>query len=99
MGDRAKPAAATLANRIVKDAAGQVPSWGYRLLAEQPDDVIPVLVKALADGKTEARARAAAALGRMGPPARGAVNALEAAAKDPDQLVRNAATRSLEQIR
>jgi HEAT repeat protein len=99
MGDRAKPAAAALADRLVKDAAGHVPSWGYRLLAEQPDAAVPVLTKALAEGTPKARARVAAALGRMGPAARGAVKALEAAAKDPDPVVRHAAARSLDQIR
>jgi HEAT repeat protein len=76
-----------------------MPSWGYHLLIEEPDAAVPVLVKALHDGNSKTRACAAAALGKMGPAAQKATEALEAAAKDPDLSVRDAAARSLKQVR
>lgn len=99
VGDRAKAAAATLAGRLAGGTAGPMPSWGYHLLIEEPDAAVPVLVKALRDGNSKTRACAAAALGKMGPAAQKATEALEAAAKDPDLSVRDAAARSLKQVR
>jgi HEAT repeat protein len=62
MGDRATPAAAALANRILDGTAGRVPTWGYHLLKARRDTVLPILNKALENPNPVSRRRAQLAL-------------------------------------
>ena len=49
MGDRLRPAARLLAQKIMDGTAGDVPAWGYKILACAPDEVIEILTPRLAD--------------------------------------------------
>ena len=49
--------------------AGNVPTWGYEILACAPDETINSLVPHLADDNIVMRERATVALGYMGPAA------------------------------
>ena len=49
--------------------AGNVPTWGYAILACAPDETIYSLVPHLADDNIVMRERAAVALGYVGPAA------------------------------
>jgi HEAT repeat protein len=62
MGDRATPAAAALANRILDGTAGHVPSWGYHLLKARPQTTLPILKKGLESENPATRRRAQFAL-------------------------------------
>ncbi len=64
-----QPAAHSLAEKILAGKAGNVPGWGYKLLARYHEDVLAVLTPALADKDRVLRERAAVALGSMGRPA------------------------------
>jgi HEAT repeat protein len=66
MGDRATPAAAALARRVLEGTAGNIPSWGYHLLAARPDAARPILEKGLAGQDPQVRRRARIALDAMG---------------------------------
>lgn len=72
LGDNLKPAAKTLAKKIMTGKAGNVPGWGYKLLARFPDDALPILTPGLADDQLVMRERAAVAIGYMGRAARAA---------------------------
>jgi len=69
LGDHLRPAALSLARKIMAGKAGNVPGWGYKLLARYPKDVLAVLTPRLADKDRVLRERAAVALGYMGRPA------------------------------
>jgi HEAT repeat protein len=69
LGDRLKPASRVLAEKIMDGSAGEVPSWGYRLLARFPDEVTGILAAGLEDKTIVQRERAVVALGYMGPAA------------------------------
>ena len=65
MGDRATPAAAALARRVLDGSAGRVPSWGYHLLAARPEVARPILEKGFAEGDPQVKRRAQIALQAM----------------------------------
>ena len=62
MGDRATPAAAALATKILSGTAGSVPSWGYHLLTARPEAAKPILDKGVQDPRPQVRRRAQLAL-------------------------------------
>jgi hypothetical protein len=66
LGDTLKPAAQTLAKKIMAGKAGNVPAWGYKLLARFPDDSLAILTPGLADKELVMRERATVAIGYMG---------------------------------
>ena len=53
-------------NKIVDGTAGNVPTWGYKLLACAPDESVSKLSACLTDANLTVRERAAVALGYMG---------------------------------
>ena len=65
MGERATPAAATLARRVLDGTAGRVPPWGYHLLKARPDAALPILKKGLEHEDPRVRQRAQIALNAM----------------------------------
>jgi HEAT repeat protein len=72
LGDNLKPAALTLAKKIMAGKAGNVPGWGYKLLAHFPDESLAILTPGLADDKLVMRERATVAIGYMGSAAKAA---------------------------
>jgi HEAT repeat protein len=66
LGDHIKPVAVTVARKIMAGTAGEVPSWGYKLLARFPEQSLSILSPGLEDEKLIVRERAAVALGYMG---------------------------------
>ncbi|MCY3021138.1 MAG: hypothetical protein NTW87_19160, partial [Planctomycetota bacterium] len=66
LGDRLRPAAGVLARKIMDGTAGDVPTWGYKILACAPDEVLGILAPHLAGDDLRMRERAAVALGYMG---------------------------------
>jgi len=66
LGDHLKPVAQALAKRIMSGTAGNVPSWGYKLLARFPEESLAVLMPGLDDKTLVMRERATVALGYMG---------------------------------
>jgi hypothetical protein len=66
LGDHLRPAARVLAQKIMDGTAGDVPPWGYRLLARFPDEAMGVLSPGLTAPDIVMRERAAVALGYMG---------------------------------
>ena len=88
-GDNLKPVARSLARKIMAGAAGNVPAWGYKLLARHADDALAVFTPALADKDLAVRERAAVALGYMGRAASSAepqvAEALKAAQDEREQ--------------
>jgi HEAT repeat protein len=66
LGDHLKPVAKSLAKKIMAGTAGDVPTWGYKLLARFPEESLAVLTPGLADMDLTLRERAAVALGYMG---------------------------------
>ena len=66
LGGRLRPLALTLMNRIVDGTAGNIPTWGYKLLACAPDESVSKLSACLTDTNLTVRERAAVALGYMG---------------------------------
>lgn len=87
LGDRLRPAAGLLARKIMDGTAGDVPDWGYRILASAPDESLQILVPNLADANMVLRERATVALGYMGP----------AAAEAKDQVAAASAKAASEQ--
>ena len=86
LGHRLKPAAAALSRKIMDGGAGDVPAWGYELLARFPEESLAVLTPGLESDQTVLRERAAVALGYMGrsaAPAR--AKAAEALVKAPGE--------------
>jgi HEAT repeat protein len=67
LGDRFRPTARILAQRVMAGSAGTLPLWGYKVLARFPDEVIEILSAGLGDNDIVKRERAAVALGYMGP--------------------------------
>jgi hypothetical protein len=77
LGERLRPLALSLAQKIVDGTAGDVPTWGYKLLNCAPDESISKLSACLSDSSIVIRERAAVALGYMGAaafPAKGRVS-------------------------
>jgi HEAT repeat protein len=84
LGDRLRPAARMLAQKIMDGTAGEVPDWGYKILACGPDEAIAILAPHLEDSQIAIRERAVVALGHMGPAAAAATERVKAAlAKAP----------------
>jgi HEAT repeat protein len=84
LGDRMRPATRLLARKILDGTAGDVPVWGYKILACAPDEAVALLAPSLSDGDIVKRERAAVALGNMGLAAAPAVEQVKAAlAKTP----------------
>lgn len=88
-----RPASAALAKRIAEGTAGDMPIWGYHVMARFPDDALPTLMPLLADGDVAKRERAAVALGYMGTsaaPAREQISAAirKAASEREQRLLR-----------
>jgi len=81
LGDRLRPVAPILAQRIMDGTAGDVPIWGYKILAAGPDLSVGILAPKLADADMATRERAAVALGYMGESAAPAKEKVEAAIK------------------
>jgi HEAT repeat protein len=84
LGDRLRPAARSLAQKIMAGTAGDVPPWGYKILTCGTTDALEILVPHLADNDVVMRERAVVALGQMGPAA--------APARDRIEAVRNKAS-------
>jgi HEAT repeat protein len=92
--------------RAIGERAAQDPDAVVRVEAAyalassgSPARVVPGLVVALDDVDPLVRAAAATVLGRLGPAASGATDALERAATDTDREVRAVATQSLRAVR
>jgi hypothetical protein len=66
LGDHLKPAAQVLAKKIMAGKAGNVPPWGYKLLAKFPEDSLAILTPGLAREELVMRERATVAIGYMG---------------------------------
>lgn len=79
LGERLRPAVRVLAQKIVDGTAGDVPQWGYKILATAPDMAIEILTPSLSHKELVQRERAIVALGYMGNAARTATNALKVA--------------------
>jgi HEAT repeat protein len=79
MGDRLRPLACMLARQIMDGTAGDVPAWGYDLLACGGEEAAAILAPHLSSSDTVKRERAAVALGYMGPAAAPARSQLAAA--------------------
>ena len=75
LGGRLRPTARLLMQKIMDGTAGNVPTWGYEILACTPEETVNSLVPHLADDNIVMRERATVALGYMGPVA--------AAAREP----------------
>jgi HEAT repeat protein len=69
LGERLRPTAQLLVQKIMDGTAGNVPTWGYEILACVPDETMNALVPHLADDNIVMRERATVALGYMGPAA------------------------------
>jgi HEAT repeat protein len=100
LGDNLKPAALTLAKKIMAGKAVQVPAWGYKLLARFADDSLPILTPGLTDDKLVMRERAAVAIGYMGKAASAArpqvARALEMSTDERERLLLQWCVRELD---
>jgi len=79
LGYRLRPAARLLAGKIVDGTAGNVPTWGYKILTCAPDEAIEILTPHLAGADTAKRERATVALGHMGAAAAPGIGRVKAA--------------------
>ena len=79
LGERLRPLALTLLQKIQDGTAGDVPTWGYKLLACAPNDSVNQLAGSLSSADLVTRERATVALGYMGPAAFPAQAKLQAA--------------------
>ncbi len=79
LGYRLRPSAKMLAQEIIAGTAGNVPDWGYKILACGDGETVDVLVPHLSDDKLATRERAALALGFMGNSGASAASAVQAA--------------------
>jgi hypothetical protein len=68
-----------LAQKIMDGTAGDVPDWGYKILACGPDEAVAVFAPHLEDKEIVMRERATVALGHMGPAAAAATERVKAA--------------------
>ncbi|MBP7934379.1 MAG: HEAT repeat domain-containing protein [Phycisphaerae bacterium] len=79
LGDRLRPAARLLAQKIADGTAGDIPDWGYKILSCGRDEALGVFLPLLSDRDKVMRERAVVALGFMGPSADAARSQVEAA--------------------
>ncbi|MFI5379479.1 MAG: HEAT repeat domain-containing protein [Tepidisphaerales bacterium] len=98
MGPRARPAAKALAAAVIAGTAGYMPSWGYQLLIDYPDDSLAALQEALKRDDPAVRQRVLTALGSMGPAAIPARAAIEALATTTDPRSQRLVTWALRRI-
>jgi hypothetical protein len=100
LGDHLKPVTQALARRIMAGTAGNVPSWGYKLLGRFPEESLAVLIPGLEDKTLVMRERATVALGYMGraaAPARAQVaKALDEAKDEREQRLLKWCLREIE---
>ncbi len=100
VGDHFRPVAQGLARKILAGTAGEVPAWGYKLLARFPEDTLPLLTPGLAANERVRRQRATVALGYMGPAAARAkprvTEALKAATDEREQRLLQWCLREME---
>lgn len=82
LGDRLRPAARLLAQKIVEGAAGDVPEWGYKILSCGRDEALGILLPLLSSRERVMRERAVVALGYMGESAAAARHQVEAALQE-----------------
>jgi HEAT repeat protein len=66
LGERLRPLALKLAQKIVDGTAGDIPTWGYKLLDCAADESVSKLAPCLTDSNAAVRERAASAIGHMG---------------------------------
>lgn len=99
LGERLRPAARALAQKIMDGSAGEVPQWAYGLLARFPDEAIGILSPGLAAPDIVLRERAAVALGYMGTAAAPSKSMVAAAmGKAPTERERRLARWCLREI-
>jgi hypothetical protein len=99
MGDRVRPSAVALAQRVVAGTAGRVPKWGYQLLADFPGETLEILTESLDDSVDAAvRLRVITALGQMGSAAAPARPKVQALAEKADPATRGVLTWCLDQM-
>jgi HEAT repeat protein len=100
LGDNLKPAALTLAKKIMAGKAGNFPGWGYKLLARFPDESLTILTPGLADNELAMRERATVAIGYMGRAAQAArpqvAQALKTSNDEPERLLLQWCLRELD---
>jgi hypothetical protein len=91
LSDNLKPAATSLAKKIMTGKAGNVPGWGYKLLARFPGESLEILTPGLANEQLVMRERAAVAIGYMGRAAKTArpqvAQALKSSTDEREQLL------------
>jgi HEAT repeat protein len=103
-GASAKPAAAALRGQLGSDdeMLRVVTLWALLQITPQDPQIvkaaIPGLIKALEDQRPLVRLEATLALGRLGPKAAAAKDALAQLADDPDEAIRQAAAEAIEKI-
>ena len=66
LSGRLRPLALKLAQQIADGTAGDIPTWGYKLLNCAPDESVSRLTACLTDSSAAVRERAVVALGSMG---------------------------------
>jgi HEAT repeat protein len=98
LGPRLTPHVKVLAEKIVAGTAGNVPNYGYHLLSQIPDPILPILTDALTDKDTAKRQRALTALGNMGPAAASAKDKIDALRSNADDQEKRLLDWSLTQI-
>jgi HEAT repeat protein len=81
LGSRLAPAVPLLARKILDGSAGEIPAWGYGILAADPTTALSLLTPSLASDNLQTRERATVAIGYMGPHAREAKPTLQALAE------------------
>jgi hypothetical protein len=100
LGDRLNSVSQELVKRIMAGTAGNVPDWGYKLLARHAEESLAVFTSALEDKELATRERAAVALGYMGraaAPAKSQVaQALKASEDEREQRLLQWCLRQLE---
>jgi hypothetical protein len=79
MGQRLRPTARLMVQKIMEGTAGEVPDWGYSILACAADESVNSLAAHLTDAEQVMRERATVALGYMGPAAATAKDRVAAA--------------------
>lgn len=99
MGARRKDAALSVAEALLDGRLNTLAPWAVDLILRgQAEVTVPLLAAGLNKKDAAVRARAAAALGMVGPQAKSAEPALTAALKDKDGAVRTKAGDALKKI-
>jgi HEAT repeat protein len=98
LGRIGREAVAVLARAAVGRQDTRDRAWAARALGETGQGAVPALSRALSDRAAGVRCEAAWSLARIGPPAKDALDALKAAAQDPDVTARVAAEEAVKRI-